>query len=72
MICDGLTKYFFLNFEIKIIKCSSINQQKGHNFVYLQEGIVFVSLIISTISFSRSDERVRFEDFWLHKFYITG
>jgi hypothetical protein len=50
MIRDRFTKYFFLNFEIKIIKYSPINQQKGHNFEYLQEGIVFVSLIIKVQS----------------------
>ena len=50
MICDGFTKYLFFNLEIKIIKYSPINQQKGHNFVYLQEGIVFVSLIIKVQS----------------------
>ena len=48
--CDGFTKYLFFNLEIKIIKYSPINRQKGHNFDYLQEGIVVVSLIISTIS----------------------
>jgi hypothetical protein len=46
MICVGFTKEFFLYFEIKIIKYSPINQQKGHNFAYLQEGIVVVSLIL--------------------------
>jgi len=50
MICDGLAEKIFFNFDIMIIKYSPINRQKGHNFVYLQEGIVFVSLIIKVQS----------------------
>ena len=54
MICDGFTKKIFFNFEIKIIRYSPISQYKGHNFEYLQEGILFVSLII--IGQSRLDK----------------
>jgi hypothetical protein len=50
MICDGFTKYFYFNFEIKIIIYSPIRQQKGHNFVYLQAGILYC-IINGLISF---------------------
>ena len=50
MIRDGLANKLFFNLEIKIIKYSPINRQKGHYFVYLQEGIFVVSLILNVQS----------------------
>jgi hypothetical protein len=46
MICDGYTKKSFFNFEMKIIRYSPIKPHKGHNFEYLQEGILLVSLLL--------------------------
>jgi len=47
MSYDTFIKKIFFNFPNRNIRYSPINRDKGKNFIYLQEGIPFVFLLLS-------------------------